>query len=670
MQLSRWALWPALIGCAAATSLGQVVIRLGPEMADAPIRPLLGVNAGPNPSGEPGNADLTSQYRQIGVTLVRTHDYYGALDMPILYPNQEADPEAASSYSFALSDAVYRGILNGGFEPYLRIGDSYNNVRRVTNPANWTRAAVQVVRHYQDAALWGRAPLRYVEIYNEPDHPHFWKGTREEFYQLFAQTVKALKQAFLGLKIGGPGFAPTGFLTPQGQSMSRGFVEYCRAQGVALDFLSYHVYSNNPSVYVTAAEYYRKLLDANNYGSTELHITEWNTDDPERGDGDPGLRMGARGAAINTAAWIHLQEQNVAVSTFYRGNDTSLSLPTFYGLFFADGRPKPVAEAFALWSKMSTYSRRRQTTLIGTSELRVLCGSNAAGELALLIANPSSAAVSWRVEDTATGAGVISLQEINPSDGSLRRSTLSALAAEIPGYSVQLVEVKASAPPVLRVFQAASFAEGEAAPASLVSLFGSGLSGASVTLRDAAQRSHPATVIYSSPGQINLLMPAAASLGRATLAVQRASGDTLEVSLNILPVAPGLFTANADGRGAPAARLLRVRPGGELVVEYAFRLDPATGRYVPAPLVVGEPGDEAYLELYGTGIRGRSSLGAVSAVVGETPCDILAAQAHSLYEGLDQVNVKLPAALRGRGELTLRLVVDGRAANPVTLFFR
>jgi len=299
-----------------------------------------------------------------------------------------------------------------------------------------------------------------------------------------------------------------------------------------------------------------------------------------------------------------------------------------------------------------------------------LCGNNAAGDMALLIANPSSAAASWRVEDSAAGAGVISLQEINPADSSVRRSTLSTLAAEIPGYSVQLVEMKASATPALRVFSAASFAEGEAAPASLVSLFGTGLSGASVLLHDAARRSHPATVIYSSSGQINLLVPAAASLGRATLAVRRTSGDTLEVSLNILPVAPGLFTANADGGGAPAARFLRLRPGGELAAEYAFRLDPATGRYVPAPLLVGEPGEEAYLELYGTGIRGRSGLGAVSAVAGATPCDVLAAQAHSLYEGLDQVNIKLPAALRGRGELTLRLVVDGRAATPVELSFR
>jgi len=46
-----------------------------------------------------------------------------------------------------------------------------------------------------------------------------------------------------------------------------------------------------------------------------------------------------------TAAWIGLQEQGVDVSLFYRGTDPSLDLPTFYGLFFADGRPKRIAMA-------------------------------------------------------------------------------------------------------------------------------------------------------------------------------------------------------------------------------------------------------------------------------------------------------------------------------------
>ncbi len=663
-------LWPLLSWLGVGFCSAQITIHLGAELADSPIRPLLGVNAGPTPSGEPGNAELTSRYREIGVTLIRTHDYYGALDMPTLYPDQFADPAAAASYDFTHSDNVYRAILDGGFEPYLRIGDSYNNVRRISHLANWVQAAVQVVRHYQDPALWGRAPLRHAEIYNEPDSPHFWRGTRLEFFELFAQTAKALKQAFPGLKVGGPGFAPSGFLAPQGRSMSSGLVQYCRAQGIELDFLSFHVYTNNPADYAAAAAYYRNLLDANGYHATELHITEWNTENPGRADGDPHLRIGARGAALNTAAWIQLQDHKVAVSAFYRGNDTSPALPTFYGLFFADGRPKPAAEAFALWAKMSAYSRRVEASLTGAGQLHVLGGRKAAGELALLLANPASVATPWRVEGSSGPVGVITLHEISPDSNSVRRANLSSLAAEIPGHSVQLIEVKNLAASAVRAFSAASFVEGEAAPGSLASVFGSGLSGASVVIRDAAGHSEPAPVIYSSPSQLNLLVPAAVSLGRATLTVSRNSGDAQETELNILAVSPGIFTANADGRGVPAARLIRVLSNGERAVEYVFRLDPATSRFLAAPLSVGEPDQETYLELYGTGIRGRSSLGAVSAVLGQTPCEVLAAQGHSLYAGLDQVNLKLPGTLRGRGELTLVLTVDGRASNPVTLAFR
>ena len=37
------------------------------------------------------------------------------------------------------------------------------------------------------------------------------------------------------------------------------------------------------------------------------------------------------------------------------------------------------------------------------------------------------------------------------------------------------------------------------------------------------------------------------------------------------------------------------------------------------------------------------------------------------YPGLDQVNVELPLALTGRGEVTVSVIVDGVASNAVTL---
>ncbi len=40
------------------------------------------------------------------------------------------------------------------------------------------------------------------------------------------------------------------------------------------------------------------------------------------------------------------------------------------------------------------------------------------------------------------------------------------------------------------------------------------------------------------------------------------------------------------------------------------------------------------------------------------------------YPGLDQVNVGLPLGLRGSGEVTVALTVDGQASNVVTIDIR
>ena len=91
------------------------------------LRSLLGVNAGPYPVGEENNVDLKTQYQEIGVNMVRNHDFYGPLDMAQMYPNHAADPNLASSYDFTESDVRFHAILDAGLVPYFRLGDSYNN---------------------------------------------------------------------------------------------------------------------------------------------------------------------------------------------------------------------------------------------------------------------------------------------------------------------------------------------------------------------------------------------------------------------------------------------------------------------------------------------------------------------------------------------------------------
>lgn len=416
------------------------------------IRPLLGVNVGPGPAGE-ATVDLTDAYHAAGVTAIRTHDYYGPLDMATLYPDQGADPASPASYDFAASDAVFARILEGGFEPYLRLGDSWSAApgyppavpRRPTNPANWVRAAVEVVRRYDDAARWAGRPLRHVEVWNEPDNGRFWDGTHEEFVSLFVAAVSALKAEFPHLPVGGPGFAPSGALAPQGQALTRALVAGLAGAGVAPDFLSFHVYSNDPEVYRTITRFYRDELDRNGLAAVELHVNEWHTETRNATKADAlALRTGGRGAAIVTAAQVVLQEEGIAESCVYRGPDPSASAPEFYGFFFADGRPKRPGLALGLWKGIADHAERLALTASRASgpALYALAGRDGAGRTAILVANPSAEATTIRVaRDDGVDVAGARLEVVSDASEETVVRVVAGERFEVPGWSALLVSL-------------------------------------------------------------------------------------------------------------------------------------------------------------------------------------------------------------------------------------
>jgi uncharacterized protein (TIGR03437 family) len=76
------------------------------------------------------------------------------------------------------------------------------------------------------------------------------------------------------------------------------------------------------------------------------------------------------------------------------------------------------------------------------------------------------------------------------------------------------------------------------------------------------------------------------------------------------------------------------------------------------------------LSLYCTGVRNRSALTNVRATIGGLDAQVTFAGSQTTFVGLDQVNVRLPRMLIGRGEVELVLTVDGRVANSVRVSIR
>jgi uncharacterized protein (TIGR03437 family) len=196
------------------------------------------------------------------------------------------------------------------------------------------------------------------------------------------------------------------------------------------------------------------------------------------------------------------------------------------------------------------------------------------------------------------------------------------------------------------------------------------LAGTIVTVRDSFGYERLAPLFYVRAEQINYLIPAETALGLATITVTNSDGRKSVGVRQIKAIAPGLFTANADGRGLVAAVVLRIRSDGSQAFEPVARFDTAQNRFVVVPIELGSETDQVYLLLFGTGLRGRSSLTSVTALIGDMSTAIEYAGPQGDFAGLDQVNLRLPRALAGRGEVNLTLMVDGSIANVVTVNFR
>ena len=186
------------------------------------------------------------------------------------------------------------------------------------------------------------------------------------------------------------------------------------------------------------------------------------------------------------------------------------------------------------------------------------------------------------------------------------------------------------------------------------------LAGASVKVRDSAGVERLAPLFFASPTQVNYLIPAGTAVGPATITVGAATG-----SVRINSIAPGLFTANANGQGVPAATAALYAANGEVITEPVFQCPAGVGSCVTVPIPLGAEADQVFLTLYGTGIRGRSSLAGVTCRIGGVDAPVVFADAQGGFVGLDQVNVRVPRILAGRGEVDLVLTVDGQATNTV-----
>ena len=232
------------------------------------------------------------------------------------------------------------------------------------------------------------------------------------------------------------------------------------------------------------------------------------------------------------------------------------------------------------------------------------------------------------------------------------------------------------APPTVQAFDAqallhaASF-QNTVAPGGLASLFGENLA-AEVEIAElnaegelpttlAGVSVHvagiPARLLFVSPSQINLLVPAETQIGTVTISVSRTiAGEELvsTVEGTVAATAPGLFFVNC---------LHPDRAAAQDAVTFAL------GPFRPASIDVDAEG-RIWLSLYGSGIRGANE--AVEVYVTDRTGRVVVIEAEYAgpapgFEGLDQINIALSAEMAALGAVRLEAIVDGRSSNAVSI---
>ena len=224
-----------------------------------------------------------------------------------------------------------------------------------------------------------------------------------------------------------------------------------------------------------------------------------------------------------------------------------------------------------------------------------------------------------------------------------------------------------------------SFAVDTVAPDSIVSIFGIGLSfgsasatslplptdlgGVKVEIADSEGVTIQVRLFAITPNQVNCLIPDSVALGPATLTVNNGGGGRSTIEIEVARLVPGLFAINAGGQGVAAA--FAFRRDVNLVDTPVPVFDTSQFPFEAVPIDLGVETDIVVLSLFGTGIRGFQNM--IEVTIGGEPAQIFGFAPSPEFEGLDQLNVGLSRSLIGRGEVEIRVVVDGIPLNVVTV---
>jgi len=188
-----------------------------------------------------------------------------------------------------------------------------------------------------------------------------------------------------------------------------------------------------------------------------------------------------------------------------------------------------------------------------------------------------------------------------------------------------------------------------------------------VRVTDSRGVTRRAGLLFTGAGwsHLTFAIPADNALGPAKVAVVRTDGSSSTANVIVANVAPGFWTATADGRGPVIGRVSQRFANGSTKTFPAWQCENGVYgcRTVPVPL---SDGVTTTVRLDASGIRYVDPKAAVRVTVGDVSVPVLSFGAGDDV-GRDQVTIKLPAQLSDAGETDMMMTVDGLMSNVVRI---
>jgi len=286
-------------------------------------------------------------------------------------------------YQWHHLDKVYDALQEIGLRPFVELNPMpaalasgaqtmFHYQMNVTPPRDWAEWQ-DLVRAFTAHCVerYGLAEVRqwHFEVWNEPNLPAFWSGTKAEYFQLYTHAARAVKSVDANLRVGGPASSKAHWLAD--------LIGFCHTNNVPLDFISTHLYPQDEFVEFASraasphkpGEFFsatvrgaRQTVAASPMPHLPIHWTEWNTQLATSATdvtwGENRYVDSLHGASFVARHMVELDDA-ADTFTFWVASDIFEESPIpnapfshTYGMLTIHGIPKATANAFRLLERL------------------------------------------------------------------------------------------------------------------------------------------------------------------------------------------------------------------------------------------------------------------------------------------------------------------------------